>query len=229
MEDYKDEEGCIVCGTCGKRKTTNKPYAAGLVSKPFIRCLCDCEMAAYERQEAEREERSKRQRDMERAKETLLSLDMLEYTFANSWDSQQIFTVQGFCAGFEPKKGNGLLLSGTPGKGKTYAAAAAVNELTSLGFRCKMVSAPEIAKMDGGWDRADQISQIAKLDLLVIDDLGTERSTGYVSEQVFRAIDTAYRNHVSIIITTNLADFGGDLTAQRIWSRIGKRCEQVTF
>lgn len=229
MEDWTDEEGCTVCGTCGKRKTTNKPFAAGLASNPIIRCLCGCEMAAYERQEEERSERVKRQREIDRAEETLLSLDMLQCTFENSWNSMQMSDIHAFCAGFEPKKGKGLILFGAPGTGKTYAAAAVVNELTSLGFRCKMVSAPEIAKMDGGWDRADQISQLGKLDLLVIDDLGTERSTGYVSEQVFRAVDTAYRNNVAIIVTTNLQGFGDDLTAQRIWSRIERRCEQVAF
>ena len=227
MEDYEDEEGCIVCGTCGIRKTTNKPYAAGLVSQPFIRCMCDCELREYERKEAEREERNKRQQEIERAKETLLSLDMLRCTFRDSWDNEAIAEAHLFCATFEPKKSDGLMLIGTPGTGKTHAAACIVNELTSLGFRCKMVSAPEIAKMDGGWDRADQISQIAKLDLLVIDDLGTERSTGYVSEQVFRAVDTASRNRVALVITSNLCDLGDDLTAQRIWSRIGRNCKRV--
>ena len=40
--------------------------------------------------------------------------------------------------------------------------------------------------------------------LLIIDDLGVERSTEYAMEQMFFVIDSRYRSRRPMIITTNL-------------------------
>lgn len=53
-------------------------------------------------------------------------------------------------------------------------------------------------------DRADFIASFNEYDLLIIDDLGVERSTEYAMEQMFFVIDSRYRSRRPMIITTNL-------------------------
>ena len=43
-------------------------------------------------------------------------------------------------------------------------------------------------------DRADFIASFDEYDLLIIDDLGVERSTEYAMEQMFFVIDSRYRS-----------------------------------
>ena len=53
-------------------------------------------------------------------------------------------------------------------------------------------------------DRADFIARFDEYDLLIIDDLGVERSTEYAMAQMFFVIDSRYRSRSPMIITTNL-------------------------
>ena len=72
-------------------------------------------------------------------------------------------------------------------------------------------------------DRADFIASFDEYDLLIIDDLGVERSTEYAMEQMFFIIDSRYRSRRPMIITTNLklAELKNppDLAHARIYDR----------
>ena len=57
--------------------------------------------------------------------------------------------------------------------------------------------------------RAAFIASLDEYDLLIIDDLGVERSTNYAMEQMFFVIDSRYHSRRPMIITTN--DIGNDL------------------
>ena len=48
-------------------------------------------------------------------------------------------------------------------------------------------------------DRADFIASFDEYDLLIIDDLGVERSTEYAMEQMFFVIDSRYRSRRPMI------------------------------
>ena len=50
----------------------------------------------------------------------------------------------------------------------------------------------------------DFLDSLGDYDLLIIDDLGAERSTKYALEQMFSIIDSRYRCNKSLIVTTNL-------------------------
>ena len=69
--------------------------------------------------------------------------------------------------------------------------------------------------------------------LLIIDDLGVERSTEYAMEQMFFVIDSRYRSRRPMIITTNLklAELKNppDLAHARIYDRILERCAPILF
>lgn len=53
-------------------------------------------------------------------------------------------------------------------------------------------------------DRAEFIVALSEYDLLIIDDLGVERSTDYAMEQMFFIIDSRYSSCKPMIIITNL-------------------------
>ena len=82
-------------------------------------------------------------------------------------------------------------------------------------------------------DRAAFIASLDDYSLLVIDDLGVERNTEYVMEQMFTVIDSRYRSKKPLIVTTNLKleeiKNPPDLAHARIYDRILERCAPVLF
>ena len=67
--------------------------------------------------------------------------------------------------------------------------------------------------------------------MLILDDLGIERSTEYALEQVYAVIDERYKSGLPVIITTNLkiAEIRNpqDVAYARIYSRILEMCTPV--
>ena len=74
----------------------------------------------------------------------------------------------------------------------------------------------------------EKINIIRSMDLLIIDDLGIERSTEFALEQVFNVIDSRYRSKLPLIVTTNMTleelKNPQDLTRSRIYDRVLERC-----
>ena len=67
--------------------------------------------------------------------------------------------------------------------------------------------------------------------LLVIDDLGVERSTDYTLEKVYDLVDTRYRANKPLILTTNLSvkemQQNNDIRFGRIYDRIFEVCYPI--
>ena len=72
------------------------------------------------------------------------------------------------------------------------------------------------------------IDSLNKYSLLIIDDLGIERSTEFALEQVFNVIDSRYRSKLPLIVTTNMTldelKHPQDLARSRIYNRVLERC-----
>ena len=77
-------------------------------------------------------------------------------------------------------------------------------------------------------DRNQFIDSFNKYSLLIIDDLGIERSSEFALEQVFNVIDSRYRSKKPLIVTTNLTldelKHSKDLARARIYDRVLERC-----
>ena len=77
-------------------------------------------------------------------------------------------------------------------------------------------------------DRSQFIDSFNKYSLLIIDDLGIERSSEFALEQVFNVIDSRYRSKKPLIVTTNLTldelKHSKDLARARIYDRVLERC-----
>ena len=80
-------------------------------------------------------------------------------------------------------------------------------------------------------DKKEYIRSLNGYELLIIDDLGVERSSEYVLENIFSVIDWRYRSGKPLIITTNLplAQLKQEtkIEKKRIYDRILERCIPV--
>ena len=134
---------------------------------------------------------------------------------------------------WEEMKANslGLLLWGDVGTGKSFFAGCIANALLDKGIPILMTNFSRILNTLTGIysdDRNQFIDSFNKYSLLIIDDLGIERSSEFALEQVFNVIDSRYRSKKPLIVTTNLTldelKHPKDLARARIYDRVLERC-----
>ena len=80
-------------------------------------------------------------------------------------------------------------------------------------------------------DKNTYIETICSYDLLIIDDLGSERSSSYMMENVFQVIDRRVCSGKPMIITTNLTvqemRETQNLDEKRIYDRVLEYCQPI--
>lgn len=228
--EYIGEDGLLHCSIC-HRKTQTKVSFMGM--NKTVRCICDCkkkEMQAYE-------DRVKREECERKRSVCFAESNMWKWTFENDDRKNPRISdaMQNYVKNFTEfkKDGKGLLLYGTVGTGKTYLAACIANALIDMEYSVIMTNFTRILNQlqEKDVDKQKFIDSFNKYSLLILDDLGVERSTEYAQEQVFNVIDSRYRSGLPFIITTNLtADELKKPQAvgySRIYDRILERCHPV--
>lgn len=151
--------------------------------------------------------------------------------------------------------GTGLLLIGGVGSGKSHLAAAIINavvdyiqipdssaEHSSDGLFCGLLpycdayfvgTVPLLEQLRSSYDSDGGTRQIMeqcqKAGLLVLDDVGAEKTTDWARERLFEIIDYRYNDCAPVVITTNsnineLRQKLGD----RICDRIRSMCKTYT-
>lgn len=104
-----------------------------------------------------------------------------------------------------------LLLTGACGCGKTHLAAAVANAAVQNGVRTLFLTVPDLldwlrfAYSDADTSYESRFEEIRNVDLLVLDDLGTQNSTAWAQEKLFQILDYRYLRHLPTVLTTNLA------------------------
>lgn len=227
-------DGLLHCGKCKTPKQCRVEFF-GEIRTPF--CLCKCETERRDREEAERKRAERERKAKEMRRIGFPDSDMQHWTFANDDLQNPRITqaMQKYVENFPElrKKGQGLLLYGTVGTGKTYAAAEVANALIDKGYSALVTNFARIANTVSGLYEGKQAyyDSLNRFDLLVIDDLAAERKTEYMSEIVYTVIDSRYRAGMPMIITTNLTaeelKNPQDITNKRIFDRVMERCLPV--
>lgn len=228
--EYMGDDGLLHCKICNRNTQTRVVF---LGAEKVVRCICDCkkaEMDAFEN-------RMKRE-ELERTKSVCFAeSNMYNWTFENDdrknpkISDAMLNYVNNFTE-FK-KDGKGLLLYGTVGTGKTYFAACIANRLIDSGYKVLMTNFARLTNEIQGMFEGKQkfIDSLNRYTLLIIDDLGAERKSEFMQEQVFNIIDARYRSGLPFIITTNLtADEikkPQDVGYSRIYDRILERCFPV--
>jgi DNA replication protein DnaC len=126
--------------------------------------------------------------------------------------------------------GTGLWLMGGTGTGKTTLGMLVAKEALSRGQTAAVYFAPklltQIRQSYQATDREDAyeafFSRLTSVDLLYIDDLGAERQTDWVVEQLYALVNERYENQRSVLITSNAE---GDIDAgqKQLVDQVGRR------
>ncbi len=104
-----------------------------------------------------------------------------------------------------------LLLQGGYGCGKTHLAAAVANYAVGMGVPTLFLTVPDLldtlrfAYNDADTTFEDRFDEIRNAKLLVLDDFGTQNTTGWAQEKLFQIINYRYINKLPTVVTTNLA------------------------
>ncbi len=137
-----------------------------------------------------------------------------------------------FALNIEPHldAGDGLWFMGPVGTGKTSLAMLVSKSALEAGRTVAIYSLPrllnEIREIHGSnRSHVELLDRLTAVDLLHIDDVGAERTTDWVLEELYSIVNARYEDQRSIVITTNL--YPTDLAAQigdRIVSRLTEIC-----
>ena len=247
--DYYDSEGFLVCGKCHTRRQVevNMPDLKAVPFDPKkkvrvkmpVSCRCRAERRYQEEQMLQQDkdmpamEALKRQSLMD---ERLLdvSFDSFRKTNDNAYNLKLCLRYANH---FDEMlaKNQGLLFYGGVGTGKTFAAACIANHLLNQRIPVIMTSFVKLLESMQGFSEDDSalIARLNRAKLLIIDDLGAERSTDYALEKVYDIVDSRYRAKLPIILTTNLSmtelKESTDIRYTRIYDRIFEMCYPMQF
>lgn len=225
--DWYDEDGTLRCGNCGQPKecVVDRWAIPGMDrDEPrylTLACACECEGARAEADPG-------REGRLNRLRAECYDIPGLSgVTFAqdDGRSPEAVSAVREYLVSFGPDS-PGLYLHGRGGTGKTWAAAALVNELLSRGVRCAFSSLPLLAS---GMDYQGAVARLASCSLVVLDDVGAERGTDTMREGSTVIVDALYAKGTRIVATSNATLGAMEEADPRLGRRLSDRCIPIDF
>jgi DNA replication protein DnaC len=137
--------------------------------------------------------------------------------------------------------GRGMWFYGGQGNGKTSAAISLAKETERRRRTASFAAVPDhLDKLRACLleytpdHRTEMVDKLIEVDLLVLDDLGAERSTDFALEQLYLIVDGRLRRKRSTIVTSNLSPDEleralGRYEGRRIVSRLHEMCGRPLF
>jgi DNA replication protein DnaC len=130
--------------------------------------------------------------------------------------------------------GRGLWFMGGPGTGKTTLAMLVSKAALQAGRSVAIYSLPRLLNEIRDTHRAershvDLLDRLTAVDLLHVDDVGAERTTDWVLEELYSIVNARYENERSMVITTNITDRDQlcEQITERTVSRLTEMCDEL--
>jgi DNA replication protein DnaC len=234
--DYQ-QDGLWYCGKCHTKKQTRVSLGG---KERIVPCLCHCEAEKMEEEKKEQERKQEMIRIEQLRQASLMPGKFRNITFRDYRkrpENERAFRIAiAYVKQFAQNEKNnyGLLFYGPVGTGKSFTAACIANALLEQDISVVMTSFVKILQEIGpgsGVDEGEYIRGLNRARLLIIDDLGAERSTDYAQEKVYNIIDSRVRANKPMILTTNLKMSEmlecTDIKFKRIYDRIFEACLPV--
>lgn len=232
--DYQGEDGLLYCGSCHTPKQCYVEMFNRVMTMPIV---CKCRQAEIEAEEAATK-LHKHEETVKRLRENCFSTaDSAQYRF--DLDDQTNLRISNAMHRYvekweEMKSQNmGLLLYGNVGTGKSFYAGCIANALIEQEIPVLMTNFVRIINtLQGMYEgKQDYINGIVKYPLLILDDLGAERQSDYMLEQVYNIINARYETGRPLIVTTNVPieeiKEPQDIKYQRIYDRVLEICQPI--
>lgn len=179
-----------------------------------------------------------------------------KYARCTSWDSfifppdphpgrdhiQRIVgIIRSYVQNFSPLMPDprGILIYGANGVGKTHLAVVALHRLLAQGYQGRFINYQALLRLiKSGYDqpfggsRTQAYDEIAETEILLLDDVGSNRVTDWVQDTITDLISQRYDNARATIVTTNYSllpdkDSPFPSLADRIGERAASRLREM--
>ena len=150
---------------------------------------------------------------------------------------------------FAENLNQGLVIYGKPGRGKTFLAAITAQEVLKQGKSVIFGDVPSLLEdLRSNYSKQndnrleEQMKALAKADLVVLDDIGTEKPTEWAVNRLYLIVNERYNANKPLIVTSNYTSKeiaerlnnptdakSAGVTGDRIISRIMEMCEVFTI
>ncbi len=209
------------CKFCGKElKPIGLDYLYTNVSSKLIeyeRCTCKESKVYWKDVDFRIQEQKKREHYTEMISQfysqNYISKMLKDYNFKNlkvtDINKKEVAIAKDYakkCINDEQE--NGLIITGNSEVGKTHLVAAISNELMEKGkivLMGRLTSLLDIIKgtfKDNSKPENELIELFSNIDMVVIDDLGTEKISSWALDKLYTIIENRNENKLPIIITT---------------------------
>lgn len=178
--------------------------------------VCACVSAAQEAERRAQEEAARQEAVRRRFRESWLPARFEGATlegFAPRPGTERALALVQDYAGRWPEQlqtGEGLILMGDPGNGKSHLAAAIVRRVINAGGAAVFAKVPrlmirfEATYNPGGREHeTDLLQALFDADLVVLDDIGAEKWTQKREERLFLIVDARVDARRPMVVTTN--------------------------